>query len=140
MTTRTIATVPGRIDGLSRPFLFQAIFQALAGIDCLLFADRAAGLLVPALAGDPAVALGFQMLGGFLLLEAAFLMLLGRPGGRRTALRPLFVWLNWAWVAGSVALALVAGPVLSAAGIVLVLAQAGAVAGFALAQRRAIRR
>jgi len=140
MTTRTIATVPGRIDGLSRPFLFQAVFCALAGIDCLLFADRAAGLLVPALAGDPAVALGFRVLGGVLLLDAVLLLLLSRPGGRRTALRPLFVWLNGAWAVGSVALAIVAGPVLSAAGVGLVLAQAGAVAGFALAQRRAIRR
>lgn len=134
------ATTARRGGGRLTAFHVGGGLDLLLGADLLLFGGWVAETLLP---GAPE-ALGFEaatavrVVGALLMVVGVDTLLMARSTGRLRRLLPAVVWLNWAWVAGSVLLLLVAGSAFSGLGIAAVIAVALVVAALAVVQARAL--
>jgi hypothetical protein len=133
----TLSPVPARVDDGARLLRFALRLDAAAS-GALGLLGLAAAPLLAELLGPPSGVLA--VLGGFLVGYAAALVLLAaRPRIPRPAGWTVVAG-NAAWVAGSVLATAVGWNALTGLGVVVTLAQAGAVAGFAALQTLGLRR
>lgn len=142
-TANSNLTVPAR-DTRNSPtsFYLAAGFDALLGFDLIVFSGPIAAAALPetpALFGLETATI-LQILGILLVVFAAETVFLARTKSRFARLLPAIVWCEWAWVAASVAIGIVAFAAFSTVALVVIAIVAFATAELALFQHKWLRR